>query len=98
MIETKLYLPLSRTSAPDISEKEFKAFLKMCVMPRFDGVITYKATRNWRDAPEDIVVLEITHNHSNILIQTIARIYCYVFGINWVQETTQEVSINIIRK
>lgn len=98
MIKTKLYLGLSRENGPDITEKEIQAFLKMCVMPRFDGFITYKVTRNWRYTPEDIVILEITHNHSDIDIQTIARIYCHVFDKNWVQETSQEVSINIIRK
>jgi len=94
MIETKLYLPFSGKDG----EKEIEAFLKLCVLPRFDGFITYKATRNWRDAPENMIVLQIRHSHSDIDIQTIARIYCHVFNQHWILRTDQEVSIEIIRK
>lgn len=97
MIKTRLYLSLERESGPDITEDEIKAFLKICVMPRFDGVVTYKATRNWRGNPENIIILEIIHNHGDINIQTVARIYGHVFNQNWIQRTDQEVSIEIIR-
>ncbi len=105
MIETKLYLGLSRKWGPNITKKEIGMFLALCVTPRFEGYTLYDATRSWQGDREDTIVLEIIHDDLNTDrgrsandIQNIARSYCLLFDQDCVLKVERWIRSELVGK
>ncbi len=101
MIETKLYLELGRESGPDVTMKHIRAFLAICVTPRFSGFTVYDTVRYWEGKPENSVILEILHDQGALeknYIQNIARTYCYMFDRDCVLKVEREVFSELVGK
>ena len=96
MIETKLYLGLSRKDDPEVTRQQLRDFFCIHVSPRFDGFTIQDVTGYWKGEYEDTVVLIFIHDNRDIDIDKIAEAYCILFDQECVLRTDTEVSTSFV--